>query len=383
MGEFRSKPRGFFGHDHYAARALGTEREVGSSFADADIHVGARGLSESVIPDSDEQVLKLEGDYPEQVKAVEEVLLERSSGRELWTQYSLPAELQSYVTELVEHGEIFVHFYFDRLDQSRSYSLFETTWLAPETMLRRTRDGREVYEQFASRQAFQESGYALMEEPREYLCEFATDEVLHLRWPLQEPDPKRSPAQVALDLGEQVARYANRSLLAARASVETEETFLPLARAKAGAYADALERQQNLSAAIKDMLFYPGAMEAEIWPWVKETTDYFRADRMLRSRIGICKIREYLFGEFNRQVLKRWVRLNDWGEIRLSLRPVLFTEADWRGMRTELEQGQLTLEDVRAAILAEWDAGHQFSRAARLQAEAAATTDQSGSPRGS
>jgi hypothetical protein len=368
--------RPFFGHDHYAARALGKAREIGSSFADGDIHVGARGLSESVIPDSDDHVLRLDGDNPEEVAAVEAILLRPQSGRELWTQYSLAAELQNYVTELVEHGEIFVHYYFDRVDSSQPYALFETTWLAPETMQRRKRRGREIYEQFASRRAFEESDYVLMEEPREHLCDFAGEDVLRLKWPLDAPDPSQSPARAALELGEEVAKYANRSLLAARASVETGETFLPFARARAGAYADALERRRNLSAAIKDMLFYPGAMEAEIWPWAEATTDYFRAHRMLRSRVGICQIRTYLLDEFNGQVLDRWSCLNGWGRISLALRPVLFTEEDWNGFGVALDRAEIGIDDVKAAILAEWEAGHHFSRATRAQADAATVDDQ-------
>ena len=101
---------------------------------------------------------------------------------------------------------------------------------------------------------------------------------------------------------------------------------MPIARARAGAFVDALEKRKTASARIKDMLFYPGAYEAEVFPWVGDITDYFAADRILRSRVAICQVRGYLFTELNRQLLGEWSRLNGWGELTLSLRPDLFLE---------------------------------------------------------
>lgn len=101
------------------------------------------------------------------------------------------------------------------------------------------------------------------------------------------------------------------------------------------------------------MLFYPGADEAEVFPWVDSVTEFFLADRILRSRIAIAQIRDYLFAEFNRQVIGAWAQLNGWGEIRLELRPRLFTVEDWMETRAQLRLCEIDLADVRAAARAE------------------------------
>jgi hypothetical protein len=363
----------FFGQDRYAAFALGTYHQVGSSLADSDIFVAARGLSESVVPEIDEEVLVVEGAHEEQARGVRSVLLERYSARDLWVQPTLPMELQSYIKELMEHGEIFIRLTFGRSARSEPYSLHGTTWLSPETVLYRSRPGGGVYEQYASRRALEGSGYIVEGEPREHLVEIPEDEVFHLRWPMAAPDPRVAPAQAALKLGKQAERYAERTLLAARAGAEPDETFLSIARARAGAFSGALEAQKITSARIKDMLFYPGAYEARVFPWVDELTNYFAADRILRSRIAICHLREYLFTEFNRQVLQPWSSLNGWADVTLGLRPVLFTKEDWRSMREELDRGTTTLDDVHEAVALEYESGHQYGRFARAQAEAAAS----------
>jgi hypothetical protein len=325
----RAARRSFFGTDRYAAFALGVYHEVGSSFADSDIYVAKRGVSESVIPDIDEAVLRIECDSPEVARSVEEVLLDRHSYRELWVQPSFPMELGSYVGELIDHGEIFVRYVFGRADDKSPFALVATEWLAPETVQRRHRNGQAVSEQYASRRAHVGADYIIVDEPQEYLCEFDGEEILDLRWPFGEGG--RSPAQAALEVGREVARHAEHSLLAARANVE-DDPFLPLARARSGAFAEALDAQKVASARIKDMLFYPGAYEAEAFPWAPEIAEYFAADRIIRSRIAICRLRQYLFREFNRQVMERWQRLNDWPLVRLGLRPTLFSEEDWSGL---------------------------------------------------
>lgn len=346
----------FFGTDRYASFALGRAHEVGSSFADTDLFVGGRGLAESVIPDIEASVFSLSGETPEHVEAVNSVLIDRYSSRELWNQPTFPMELQQYVKQLVEKGEVFIQLNFDRSSPDEPYSLFDTTWLAPETILFREHIG--VYEQFASRRAFEGSGYVLTEDPQDELFEIPAADVLHLRWPLGA----EAPARRALKLGEEVAREAERTLLSARAQAEPREMFLPMARARAGAFADSLEAQKTLSARIKDDLYYPGAHEARFFPWVDEITGYFSADRMLRSRVAICRLRRYLLEELNRQLLGRWSELNGWGPIELSLRPVLFDESDWLEMRRELDQGEIDDHDVAAAIEAEYEAGHAFGR---------------------
>jgi hypothetical protein len=90
-------------------------------------------------------------------------------------------------------------------------------------------------------------------------------------------------------------------------------------------------------------------------------TDFFAADRILRGRVAIAQIRDYLFGEFNRQVIRQWARLNKWKEIRLELRPRLLTADEWNALRGELHAGKLGLEDVLAAVHAEAETVRAFN----------------------
>jgi hypothetical protein len=242
----------FFLADRYAAVALGSYHETGGSFADLDIHVSARGLSHTVIPEIDEDVLTVIGDVDDQLAAVRDVLLSRWTRRELWNQPTLPMELQSYVAQLLEHGEVFIHLLFEQ-GKSGDYSLFKTQWLAPETIVVRRGD-ETTYEQFVSWRAYKGSGYSVAGDPTDHFAEFREDEILHLRWPVDEPAGSRAPATAALRLGRRLALAADRGLLRARAGAEPQETYWSIARARAGAYNDALDVQKALSARAKDIL---------------------------------------------------------------------------------------------------------------------------------
>jgi hypothetical protein len=350
----------FFMPDRYAATALGTNYQPGGSLADIDITVAARGLSGTVIPDIDEDFLTVVGDVRDEVSAVSDVLLGRGSRRELWNQPTLPMELRSYVAQLVEHGEIFIHLLFERSPKSGDYSLFKTRWLPHETII--VRHGPPLtYEQFVSWRAYRGGpGYSVAGDPIDHFCVFPEDEVLHLRWPLSEPGGP-APAAAALRVGKRIERAANRGVLNARAGAEPNESYLPVARARAGAYANALDVQKALSARDRDMLFYPGADEAEAYPWADSLTDFFAADRILRSRVAIAQIRDYVFSEFNRQVIEPWSRLNKWKNIRLELRPTLLTAEEWTVVRAELHAGKVDLEDVGAAVHAEAETARAFN----------------------
>jgi hypothetical protein len=353
--------RTFFGSDRYARIALGEREEIGGSFADLDIVVAARGVSESVIPEIDEALLGISGSEPEAVSIVEATLLGRSYSRDLWNEPSLPMELRDYVSQLIHRGRLFVRLHFAETDQG-VFDLMKTTWLAPETILHRREAG--VFEQYASARGLMEPGVIVAGGPQEYLGSIPESEVFAIHWPLAEPGG-RSPASAALALGREVARQADRTLLASQAQAEPQETFLSVARARSGAFGDALEMQQLLSAQIKDALFYPGAYEAEAFPWIEEASEYFRADRILRSRIAICRLRTYLFDELNSQILGRWASMNGWTPVRIGLRPQLFEEADWIDLRSGLAAGEVSLEDVRAAVATEAEDAFTIGRQAR------------------
>ena len=349
----------FFGSDRYAAVALGSAREIGSSFADLDLHVATRGLSESVVPGFDDDVLEVLSADAAAAEVVRRTLFDQSASAELWSQPNFVMELHQYLAQLVERGVVYLHLDFRRAARTEPILLTSVTWLAPETLLRRERGRRVVYEQFMSQRRFDDERIVVTDEPQDLLAELPAEDVVRIRWPFGDAASTRPPAAEALHVGRLVDRSAARSLFAARAGAEPHETFLPIARARVGAFANALDDQKVLSARIKDCLFYPGAYEAEIFPWVDDVTDFFRAERMIRSRIGIARLRAYLFDQLNRQLLGRWCDLNGWPEVRLKLRADAFTVADWLNLYDELGAGGVSVDDVRAAIAAEHESARE------------------------
>lgn len=348
----------FYGPDRYARFALHRPNEIGG-FGDSDLFVAARGLSDTVIPDLDDTVFDLRGEHAEEVERARKGLLEPIAGVDLWDEPSLAMELRSWVGQLIRDGELFVHFEISKPADAEEHVLLRSTWLAPETIIHRQDAG--VFEQFASRRVYEDGEVIMMGEPKDFLYEIPEAEVLHLRWPL--PGPSR-PGLEALRLGRQVARGNHRSLLYSRSGAEPTETFLPLVRARAGAYGRAIEETEIASARIKDLLLYPGTSESLAYPWAPELGAYFAAERVVRAKIAICRLRAYLFEELNRQVLHRWCGLNGWAAINLGLSPELFSERDWQQIGEELKSGELGLEDVLAAMRIEWDAGLAFGQMA-------------------
>ncbi len=354
-----SRTRIFFGGDRYARIALNRGHAIGS-FGDSELFVAARGLSDTVIPDLDDTVFEFRGTRTDEVERARKGLLEPIRGVDLWDEPSLAMELRSWVGQLLRDGELFVHFEIDKPTDADEHMLLRASWLAPETIVHRQDAG--VFEQFASHRVYNESESIMLGEPKDFLDEIPEAEVLHLRWPL--PGPNR-PGFEALRIGREIARGNQRNMLYSRSGAEPAETFLPLVRARGGAFAGALEETEMASARIKDMLLYPGTSESLAYPWAPELGEYFAAERVVRAKIAICRLRAYLFDELNRQLLHRLCELNGWVEISLGLRPELFSESDWQQIGKQLKSGELGLEDVIAAMQIEWDAGLAFGRMAR------------------
>jgi hypothetical protein len=339
-------PRAFWGRDRYAAFARGTLEDTEGGFGGTDVFVASRGLADTVIPGIRNHSLKLTGEHPEHVDAIAAAIFAR--GRDsLWREPTLPMELHGWIRQLIVDGELILHVDFDRPAPGEPYRLKRVTWLGPETIRHRGR----VYEQFVSRRAFEGSGVIVAGRPEDRLVEIAAAEIVRIGWPF--PTRGRSPVQDTRKLRRQIDREMRRGLLAARAGAELNDPYLTLARGRAGAYRRALERQKLYSARIKDLLYYPGTEEALTFHWVEETTSYFMAERMLRSRIAICRLRAHLLDQISTQLFGRWTELNGWGCVRLDLATDTWAEKDWREMRAELDRGTVTLEDVEAAVVAE------------------------------
>lgn len=353
----------FYGRDHYAAFALGLDRVIGSSHADADIFVSARGAAATVVPEIDDGILGVRADVPAQGEHIWGVLHERHRRQGMWNAPNLAMELRQYVVQLIEFGEIYLRLEFLR-GPTGTYDLASVTSLSPETMLRRRGGADAPFEQFVSRRAFDGSGLTVVGEMEEQIAEIPANEVARLTWPFDTAGA--SPAQAALELGRKADRSSDLTLRSGHAGAFPDETFLPIARARAGAYSDALETRQTVSARIKDQLFYPGTDEAEWFPWISGVTAYFAADRILRSRTALSSLREHLFRQFNAQVLGPWRDLNGWGDVELEIRADLFSTADWEDLRRGLATGDVDLEDVKAALRLEQETARQHGRFAAV-----------------
>jgi hypothetical protein len=314
--------------------------------ADPRIRNASDTFAFHVLPDIDEDTLIVECEDEVVSKVIADALLDRSSSSQIWAQPNLPMELHSWISGMIEERDVFVQLAFDQEDERHPLMLVAAAQLAPETILIKGRGPDTRYEQYASVRAFDGTSISVIGGQRERLVVFRADEVLYLRWPLDEPSKEIPPESAARKASRAIDRYAQQMLLNARSGAEPDETFLPLARARAGAYADALEKEKLQDATISDRLFQPID---------EDVTEFFFVDRLVRSRVAASRVRSYVFNEFNRQVLEQWTKLNDWPRARLSPRRTFWSEAEWLDLHRAYKTGEATVEDVVAAAALEWE----------------------------
>lgn len=336
--------RGFYTMDNYASFALDTRPPIGSSMADARIHNASETFSYLVIPDIDEDSLVVECSDSDVAETVRETLFDWSSRHDLWDQPNMAMELRSWVTGMLTFRDVYIHFALERVGDDEPWKLIFVGWLPPETIIVRGQDKHRRYEQFVSKHWPEGGSISVMGGPREFLEVFSADEIVHLRWPLHEPSRTRAPEAVARRVGRSLDRYANRLLAGARAGAEPEETFLPVARGRAGAYAGALDHEKVQDAVVGDRLFQPPD---------EDVTEYFYVDRLVRSRIAACEVRDYVLAQVSEQLLGRWAQRNGWPDIALRLRRECWSVHDWRALHDEYRSGNASVEDMVAAARVE------------------------------
>lgn len=346
--------RGFYTMDNYASYALNARPPIGTSMADAGIHNATQTFSYRVLPDIDEDALVVECADDDVAARVSETLFSRSSRLDLWDQPNMAMELRSWVTGMMTFHDVYVHFVLDRADEQHPWTLTFVGWLPPETVVVRGRGAHARYEQYVSKRWPEGRSIVVSGGTREFLEVFTGDEILHLRWPLDQPSERLAPERAARRAGGPVDRYAERLLAGARAGAEPHETFLPIARGRAGAYAGSLDSEKLYDAVVGDRLFKPPE---------DEITEYFYVDRLVRARIAACDVRDYVLVQLSEQLLGRWARLNGWPRIRLRLRRECWTVHDWEAIRDEYRSADATLDDVMAADRLEWESA-RFRRSA-------------------
>jgi len=337
--------RGFYTMDNYASAALDMRPPIGSSLADAQIHNAKETFSYRVLPDIDEDSLVVSCSDAQVAEFVRETLFDWSSRHDLWDQPNMSMELRSWVTGMITFRDVYIHFEFDRVDDSDPWKLIFVGWLPPETVVVKGRGAKRRYEQFVSRHWPEGAPVSVIGGAREFLEVFSADEVIHLQWPLDERHG-RGPEYAARRAGRPVDRYGDRLLAAARSGAEPDETFLPIAKGRAGAYTGALDHEKLHDAVVGDRLFLPPE---------EDVTEYFYVDRLVRSRIAACEVRNYLLDAIGEQLLGPWSALNGWPTVRLELRRECWTIEDWRTLHAEYQRGQATIDDVLAAEKVEWE----------------------------
>ena len=268
---------GFYAADNYAATALGTRTDMGYSMADPSVHAGVERFAFNVLPDIGETSLMVVGPDEPANNMVADWMTGYRSQRELWRQPNLPMEIHSWISEMLDHRDAYYQIVFERDTKKADWMLTAVAWLAPETILVVGSGSQARYEQYASARAFEGSGVGVIGKPREWLETFGPEEIFHIRWPLNYPSSSRAPVRDARLASRAIDRHAREMLLNARSMAEPSEAFLPLARARAGAYVNALEHEKQASAVAGDRLCLPP--EADI-------TEYFYINRLIRSRVA-------------------------------------------------------------------------------------------------
>jgi hypothetical protein len=289
--------------------------------AGAQLHASSESLKFRVIPGFEPDFFVIDGDAPTAVTAARSALLEHDA---VWHQPNICMEFQMMVAELLYFRESYRYIQFS---QEGLRVLERIDALAPETIYARHARSRRIVEQYVRAEI----------AGRETWFEFADDELLVLAWPLAEPPGSRPPEQAALVAGGGEERLADRMLLPLRAQNEPAERFVTFARARQGAYGDALAETKRVSARVADLL-YDIPQEP--------VTRYFEMQRIIRAQRAASELREYLVREFNRQVLARWAAANSWGRLELAIAPPLLSAADWHDVWLSFHDRSLSYDDV-------------------------------------
>lgn len=315
--------KGWRGIDEEARRALGIADDEFGSYAESQVHPAIEVFKFTAIPGSSESLFRISGAQRSEVDLVGSVLLGRSS--RFWREPNISMAFHSLVTGMLYHQVVYHAVQFSN---ASPVILERLDWLAPETLKERRRHGQVIVEQFVRRQARPDYG--------EYWCEFTSDEIFKLEWPLP-PRSKRSPRQAALAIGGPEDRLSERSLLNFGAFNEPDEKFITYARARLRRYSGAFRESRLVAARVNDTLFSPPR---------EPMTQFFEIDRIVRGRVAAAQVREYVVGEFNRQVLARWAARNSWGELTLQLVPRMLTADEWRQVGEMYGANELSYEDV-------------------------------------
>lgn len=328
----RRRPKsegGFFGADRFAEFAFGLHYDVAESFAASRTHTSAEKFGYAVIPTL--SGMDGYGDDIEAVRQLRERALDRWARHEFWgNALSIEHALQWCVGQLIDNGRCYLRVQYG----GESPVLAERIdFLAPETIAKRRRHGHVIYEQYVSRHAFAGA--------REQWHEFDASEIVELRWPLAFPGGRRPPAQVALRAARQIEMLWARTTYPLRAGASPDDTFLPLVRARVGAFQDGLEDVDNAQDRLSDLLFDVPFQHA---------TEFFQLERLCRREEAAATVRAYLLDSLNKQWLATWSAMNGWGRVALRFRAQLFTAHDWRELRQDLLAGRANGADVAAAI---------------------------------
>lgn len=316
------RPRkGWFGADPEVGMARGLRIAGEMHMAGVQQHASSESLKFRVIPGFEPDFFAIDGDVPAAVTASRSALLEHDA---VWHQPNICMEFQMMVTELLYFRESYRYVQFS---EQAPLLLERIDALAPETIYTSHTRNRRTIEQYVRAEI----------AGRETWFDFADHELLVLVWPLTEPAGPRPPAQAALVVGAAEARLADRMLLPLRAQNEPRERFVTFARARQGAYNDALAETKRVSARVADLL-YDIPQEP--------TTRYFEMLRVIRAQRAASELREYLVREFNRQVLARWAATNSWGRLELRCAARLLSAGDWQDVWLGFQDRSLSYDDV-------------------------------------
>jgi hypothetical protein len=332
---YRTEPvpprKGWYGGDPEAGMARGLRIGGEMHLAGAQLHASSESLKFRVIPGFEPDFFAIDGDVPAALTTARSALLEHDA---VWHQPNICMEFQMMVAELLYFRECYRYIQFS---EPEPRVLERIDALAPETIYTSQTRNRRTVEQYVRAEI----------AGRETWFEFADHELLMLAWPLAEPAGPRPPERAALVAGVAEDRLADRMLLPLRAQNDPGERFVTFARARQGAYSDALAETKRVSARVADLL-YDIPQEP--------TTRYFEMQRIIRAQRAASELREYLVREFNRQVLTRWAATNRWGRLELTIAAPLLSAADWQDVWLSFRDRSLSYDDVCDLLASDRDA---------------------------
>jgi len=254
--------------------------------------------------------------------------------------------LESIAHELFVGGDSFRMIVWEDVDiKGRKYQLpVDFEYLRNETMkVRCKRDEivsyRQKYSLFTYFKEKRFKGWEDKEKPRSF--EFDKDEVIYCKYPFA----KKSPTAQSLKYLKMIKRFWKFGIDQSKSSVEVENYYLPLERARYTTYAREKRKYDIARGKIRT-----------IFNWLMETngprlTQYYDIYTVIRYKKFLNDFRDYLVREFNIQVLEVVAKKNGSTSIPKITYTGFLSNAELDAALQDYREGALTFDQIVQQIV--------------------------------